>query len=128
MFDQYSYEKTIELKVETINLMNKSTTSYSENKQEIDKLFLDIEKLVEYEKNKPDNEITFQLWKTLNDKEKNLVAGFFKHWETKGIISKSFLEESKIQIREAFDLLIQYEIKKDKQSKDELIDLINLNS
>lgn len=108
--------------------MNKSTTSYSENKQEIDKLFLDIEKLVEYEKNKPDNEITFQLWKTLNDKEKNLVAGFFKHWETKGIISKSFLEESKIQIREAFDLLIQYEIKKDKQSKDELIDLINLNS
>ncbi len=128
LFDQYSYEKTIELKVETINLMNKSTTSYSENKQEIDKLFLDIEKLVEYEKNKPDNEITFQLWKTLNDKEKNLVAGFFKHWETKGIISKSFLEESKIQIREAFDLLIQYEIKKDKQSKDELIDLINLNS
>mgnify|MGYP001058854379 CR=1 FL=1 len=128
LFDQYSYEKTIELKVETVSLMNKSTILYSENKEEIDKLFLNIEKLVEYEKNKPDNEITFQMWQLLNDKEKNLVAGFFKRWETKGIVSKSFSEESKKQILEAFDLLIQYEIKKDKQSKDELIGLINLNT
>ncbi|WP_243839327.1 hypothetical protein [Flavobacterium sp. S87F.05.LMB.W.Kidney.N] len=108
--------------------MNKSTILYSENKEDIDKLFLNIEKLVEYEKNKPDNEITFQMWQLLNDKEKNLVAGFFKRWETKGIVSQSFSEESKKQILEAFDLLIQYEIKKDKQSKDELIELINLNT
>ncbi|TDX11189.1 hypothetical protein EDB96_1967 [Flavobacterium sp. S87F.05.LMB.W.Kidney.N] len=128
LFDQYSYEKTIELKVETVSLMNKSTILYSENKEDIDKLFLNIEKLVEYEKNKPDNEITFQMWQLLNDKEKNLVAGFFKRWETKGIVSQSFSEESKKQILEAFDLLIQYEIKKDKQSKDELIELINLNT
>jgi hypothetical protein len=128
LFDQYSYEKTIELKVETVSLMNKSTILYSENKEDIDKLFLNIEKLVEYEKNKPDNEITFQMWQLLNDKEKNLVAGFFKRWETKGIVSKSLSEESKKQILEAFDLLIQYEIKKDKQAKDELIELINLNT
>ena len=127
-FDQYSYEKTIELKVETVSLMNKSTILYSENKEDIDKLFLNIEKLVEYEKNKPDNEITFQMWQLLNDKEKNLVAGFFKRWETKGIVSHSFSEESKKQVLEAFDLLIQYEIKKDKQAKDELIELINLNT
>ncbi|OXA71802.1 hypothetical protein B0A67_10175 [Flavobacterium aquidurense] len=127
LFDQYSYEKTIELKVETNQLMSKATTPYSANKEEIEKLFLNLEKLIEYEKNKPNNEITFEMLKMLNDKDKNLLAGFFKHWETKGIESKLFLEESKKQISEAFDLLIQYEIKKDKQSKEALLDLINLN-
>ena len=127
LFDQYSYEKTIELKVETDQLISKATTPYSDNQEEIEKLFLNLEKLVEYEKNKPNNEITFEMLKMLNDKDKNLLAGFFKHWETKGVTSKSFLEESKKQILEAFDLLIQYEIKKDKQSKEALLDLINLN-
>lgn len=128
LFDQYSYEKTIELKVETDQLISKATTPYSANQEEIEKLFLNLEKLVEYEKNKPNNEITFEMLKMLNDKDKNLLAGFFKHWETKGVASKSFLEESKKQILEAFDLLIQYEIKKDKQSKEALLDLINLNT
>jgi hypothetical protein len=128
LFDQYSYEKTIELKVETDQLISKANTPYTTNKEEIEKLFLNLEKLVEYEKNKPNNEITFEMLKMLNDKDKNLLAGFFKHWETKGMVSKSFLEESKKQILEAFDLLIQYEIKKDKQSKEALLDLINLNT
>jgi hypothetical protein len=128
LFDQYSYEKTIELKVEADKLISKATTPYSANQEEIEKLFLNVEKLVEYEKNKPNNEITFEMLKMLNDKDKNLLAGFFKHWQTKGVVSKSFLEESKKQILLAFDLLIQYEIKKDKQSKDELLDLINLNT
>lgn len=128
LFDQYSYEKTIELKVEADKLISKATTPYSANHEEIEKLFLNVEKLVEYEKNKPNNEITFEMLKMLNNKDKNLLAGFFKHWETKGVVSKSFLEESKKQILTAFDLLIQYEIKKDKQSKEELLDLINLNT
>ena len=128
LFDQYSYEKTIELKVETDQLISKAATPYSANQKEIEKLFLNLEKLVEYEKNKPNNEITFEMLKMINDKDKNLLGGFFKHWETKGITSKSFLEESKKQILEAFDLLIEYEIKKDKQSKEALLDLINLNT
>lgn len=128
LFDQYSYEKTIELKVEADKLISKATTPYSANQEEIEKLFLNVEKLVEYEKNKPNNEITFEMLKMLNDKDKNLLAGFFKHWQTKGVVSKSFLEESKKQILTALDLLIQYEIKKEKQSKEELLDLINLNT
>lgn len=127
LFDQYSYEKTIEIKIETIKLMNNSSASFSKNKEQIDALFFNIEKLTEYEKNKPNNEITFQMWKILSNKEKNLLGGFFRLWETKGIVSKPFLEESQKQILEAFDLLIQYEIKKDKESKNELLDFINLN-
>ena len=125
LFDQYSYQKTTELKVETSNLIDKAATSYSANKIQIDKLLLDIEKLVEYEKNKPNNEISFAMWTILNDKEKNLLAGFFKRWEEKDKLSSTFSKEAKNQVLEAFDLLIQYELKKDKESANLLLNLIN---
>jgi len=127
IFDQYSYQRTTELKVETSKLMDKATTPYSKNKAEVEVLFLNIEKLAEYEKNKPDNQITFAMWNVLTDQEKNLLGGFFKHWKEKETLTPVFLEESKKQVLEAMDLLIQYEIKKDKQSKDSLLNLISKN-
>jgi hypothetical protein len=127
LFDQYSYQKTTELKVETVNLIDKSTTAFADNKVAVEKLHLDIEKLIEYEKNKPNNELTFAMWQILNDKEKNLLAGFFKRWEQKGTMSAIFVSEAKKQIIEGMDLLIQFEIKKDQTSKDNLLNFINLN-
>ncbi|MDA6070436.1 hypothetical protein NJT12_12470 [Flavobacterium sp. AC] len=128
LFDHYSYQKTTEIKVETSKLMSQASTPYTSNKEAIEVLFLNIEKLTEYEKSKPNNEITFAMWKILNDKEKNLLAGFFQRWKTKEVLSPTFIEESKKQVLEAVDLLIQYEIKKDKESKDALWDLINSNT
>lgn len=127
LFDHYSYQRTTELKVETSKLMEKATTPYSQNKTEIEALFLNIEKLAEYEKNKPNNEITFAMWTVLTDQEKNLLGGFFKRWKEKETLTPVFLQESKKQVIEALDLLIQYEIKKDKQSKDSLLSLISKN-
>ncbi|WP_276380950.1 hypothetical protein [Flavobacterium sp. H4147] len=128
LFDPYSYQKTTEIKVEATKIMDKAITPYSNQKQEVETLLLEIEKLQEYEKNKPDNEITFAMWQVLNNKEKNLLAGFFKHWENKEVLSPYFIDESKKQILNAFDLLIQYEINKDKESKQQLLELINLKS
>ncbi|HEY1194299.1 hypothetical protein [Flavobacterium sp.] len=128
LFDPYSYQKTTEIKVQAIKIMDKALTPYQNQKPEVEALLLEIEKLVEYEKNKPNNEITFAMWKVLSDKEKNLLTGFFKRWESKEILSPSFVDESKKQILNAFDLLIQYEINKDKESKAQLLELINLNS
>ena len=127
LYDQYSYQQTTSIKVEASNVMDKATTPYSNNKEIVEKLLLDIDKLVEYEKNKPNNEITFAMWKILTDKEKNLLTGFFKRWEEKGSFSPVFLQEAKKQVTDALDLLIQYEVKKDKESKDSLVNLINLN-
>ena len=127
LYDQYSYQQTTFIKVEASNVMDKATTPFSNNKEIVEKLLLDIDKLVEYEKNKPNNEITFAMWKILTDKEKNLLTGFFKRWEEKGSFSPVFLQEAKKQVTGALDLLIQYEVKKDKESKDSLLNLINLN-
>ena len=127
IFDHYSYQRTTELKVETSRLMDKATTPYSKNAAEIEALLLNVEKLAEYEKNKPNNDITFAMWTILSDQEKNLLGGFFKRWKEKETLSPAFVTESKKQVLDALDLLIQYEIKKDSASKDSLLELINLN-
>jgi hypothetical protein len=127
LYDQYSYQKTTELRVEADAVMQNATTPYATHVAEVESLLLETAKITEYEKNKPNNEITYAMWKVLADKEKNLLAGFFKRWEQKEKFSPIFLEESKKQVLDAIDLLIQYESKKDKKSEDGLLNLINLN-
>jgi hypothetical protein len=127
LYDQYSYQKTTAIRVEADAVMQKATTLYTANVAEVEALLLEAAKITEYEKNKPNNEITYAMWKVLTDKEKNLLAGFFKRWEQKEKFSPVFLEESKKQVLDALDLLIQYESKKDKKSEDGLLNLINLN-
>lgn len=127
VYDQYSYQKTVEIKVEASSLIDKATTPYTDHLQYIGELGLEIQKIVEYEKNKPNNEITYAMWKVLADKDKNLLVGFFKRWKDKGQLNAFFVEEAKAQIIEAMDLLIKYEAKKDKETKDKLLDLIANN-
>ena len=125
LYDQYSYQQTTAIKAETAMMMDKATSPYGEHQAEVEKLLLEVNQLVEYEKNKPNNEVTYAMWQTLTNKEKNLLAGFFKRWQEKGSFSPMFLEESKKQVMEALDLLIQYEIRKDKESKNSLLNLIS---
>ena len=127
IYDQYSYQKSIEIKVEASRLMDKAVTPYTDNLQEIEELYLEIEKIVAYEKDKPNNEITYAMWQILADEEKNLLSGFFKRWKEKGTLSSFFVTEAKAQVIEAMDLLIQYEGKKDKQAKTALLELITNN-
>jgi len=124
VYDQYSYEQTVSIKVEAANLMDQASTPYTNHLKEIGELGLDIQKILEYEKNKPDNEITYAMWQLLADKDKNLLVGFFKRWQEKGQLNTVFVEEAKSQIMKAMDLLLQYEIKKDKETADQLLQLI----
>ncbi|MDH7911364.1 hypothetical protein [Winogradskyella sp. SYSU M77433] len=124
VYDQYSYQKTVEIKVEASNLIDKATTPYEDNLQEVGELGLEIQKIIEYEKNKPNNEITYAMWQVLADKDKNLLVGFFKRWKEKGQLNSFFVEEAKVQIMQAMDLLLEYEIKKDKETEDKLLQLI----
>ena len=125
LYDQYSYQKTTELKVTSLQLISNATTAYNLHKMEADKLLLEIDQQIEYEKNKPNNEITFAMWQLVRDDEKNVLGGFIKKWREKNSFSPIFVDEAKKQIQNAFDVLIQYEVKKDKQSTDILQELIS---
>lgn len=124
LYDQYSYEKVTSLKVESLHLMSEAEKPYAEFDEQVKQLVIEIEKLTEYEKNKPNNELSYGMLQLLKDPEKSLLGGFFKRWEEKNTLSKVFVDESKKQVEEAFDLLIKYESSKDKE---EISSYLNTN-
>ena len=124
VYDQYSYQQTISVKVESEALIEKATDSFSSHKAEVNDLILDLKKLVEYEKNKPNNEITYAMLKLMADQDKSLLAGFLKRWEEEQQLSQVFTNEAKAQIMEAFDLIIKYEANKNKENKTNLLSFL----
>jgi hypothetical protein len=126
-YDQYSYQKAVEIKVDASRLMDKATTPYEEHTQEADNLLTEMEKMVVYKLNRPNNEISYRMWQLQSDADKNLLAGFLKKWNEKGKFSQAFLDEAKPQVMEAMNILIQYEGRKDKQAESSLMDLILAN-
>ena len=124
-YDQYSFQKTIEIKIDANQLIEKAENSYQDNIKEIEELQNEITKIVEYEKYKPNNEITYKMWLLLSDKNKNLLAGFLKRWKEKDKLSPFFITEAKGQITEALNLLLEYESKKEPATKNQLLQLIS---
>ena len=45
-YDQYSFQKAVEIKVEASNLMKKATNPFSSHEQEVEELQLELEKMV----------------------------------------------------------------------------------
>ena len=127
VFDQYSYQQAISLKVESLNLMNNAIEDYSANEAEVEKLLLDLQKIVEYEKNKPDNEVSFAMWNVVANKDRNLLAGFLKRWKDKSQLSKVFINEAKLQVTEALDLIIKYEANKNKTNESSILNFLSNN-
>lgn len=126
-YDQHSFQKTIEIKIDTNQLIEKAEGSYQENINEIEELHNEIAKIVEYEKYKPNNEITYKMWLLLADQDKNLLAGFLKRWKEKDKLSPFFITEAKRQINEAFNLLLEYESKKEPVTKNKVLELLSNN-
>ncbi|TXK74413.1 hypothetical protein [Mesonia sp. K4-1] len=124
-FDQHSYQKATEIKVMSSQLMDQATYPYNDYEKEVTNLLSELDKIVEYEKNKPYNDISLEMWKILSDKERNLLAGFLKRWKEQNKMSEVFVEQAKSQVIEAIDLIINYEANKSKESKDQLMKLIN---
>ena len=67
-YDQYAYQKSIEIKVLTSKLMDNAVEPYANHKSEVENLLLEIEKMKLYEQNRPNNGISLQMWQLLADK------------------------------------------------------------
>ncbi|OUS01090.1 hypothetical protein A9Q86_08485 [Flavobacteriales bacterium 33_180_T64] len=127
VFDQYSYQQAISIKVEGLHLMDEATQSYNTFEVEVEELLLELEKMVEYEKNKPNNVVTFSMWNTIANKDKNLLAGFFKRWKTDDQLSAAFTREAKQQVSEALDLIIKYEAQKNTANENNILNFLTNN-
>ena len=115
-FDQYAYTQTTSVKVDALNLMSFAVEDYKLHEKEAVRINTEIEKIYEYEKNRPKNEFTTHMWEILKDTTRNLYGGFITRWKTEGRLGRTFINEKKKQIGDSFDQIAQLESKKIKPS------------
>ncbi|MFI5161222.1 MAG: hypothetical protein ACHQHN_08085 [Sphingobacteriales bacterium] len=115
-FDQVSYQQTTGLKVDALNLMDEATDSYAAHAAEVKTLQANIDKAIEYDKHRPHNEITNEMWAILNDPQKNLLGGFLVKWKQEDKCGKVYIAEKKKQISFSFDQIAELESKKIKKA------------
>lgn len=124
LYDHYTYTETIEIKLQTLSLMDKSDDAFSSHENEVIDLKNQLEKMFTYERGKNQNLITTKMWEVLNNDNK-LVKSYLALWEQKGTLNSAFIEEAKPQIEKAFNILIQYEEKKDTTSENAVTSFIS---
>lgn len=115
-FDQHAYSQTTSLKVDALNIMDLAKDEYSAHEKSVKEFQTQLQKIYEYEKNRPKNEITIQLWDKLVDKNGHLLGGFLNRWETDKKLGETYIVEAKKLIDKAFDQIAGLESKKLKPS------------
>ena len=115
-FDQYIYTQTTSVKVDALSVMDLAKEDYNIHKEKVAELQINLQKIYEYEKNRPNNDITIKLWDKLLNAEGHLLAGFIKRWEAEKKLSETFIKEAKKQTADAFDIIAGLESKKIKRS------------
>lgn len=116
-FDQYAYTQSTSLKVDALSIMRHATESYPLHQQEVLKVKTSLDKMFEYEKNRPKNTVTQKMWSVLTDSTGNLYGGFIKRWQKEGTLDTAFIKISGDLVSQSFDQISQLESGKMKASQ-----------
>ena len=113
-FDQYAYVQTTSIKVDALNLMDSAITDYTSHVKSVASVQTNLQKLYEYEKNRPKNELTVRQLDILMDTTGNLFGGFIIRWKKEKKLGQAFILGAKKQVGSAFDQIALLESKKNK--------------
>lgn len=116
-FDQQAYSNTVSVKVDAMNMMDLAVEDYNTHEASVKTLQTELQKTYEYEKNRPKNGITLQLWDKLLDKNGHLLGGFLARWQTEKKLNAVYIQEAKKLVDKAFDQIAGLESKKIKTSQ-----------
>jgi hypothetical protein len=113
-YDQTAYAQAINLKVDTLALMDNASESYAAHRKDIGELNIALTKGYEYDKNRPHNEITRQMWEVLlfkdpSDPRKGIWPRFLGEWKAAGALRPAEIANDKEDVGRAFDKIIQLE-------------------
>ena len=111
-FDQRAYETAIDLKVDSLVLIEQSVGHYTNHVADAETLLIRIRKAHEYAKGKPNNDETGAQWALMADPDRKLMGGFIKRWESKGQMKPIMVKNIKPSIAEAYDAIIELEAAK----------------
>ncbi len=112
-----AYQYATSLKVETLALMDKAQEPYASHRQDVEALFVELQKAHEYAKGIPNNDLTARQWAILINKDGDLIGRFFTRWQERGALSDVFITEFKGPVADAFDEIICLEANKKEASR-----------
>ena len=115
-FDQQAYTQTTSLKVDALNIMDLAKYDFATQEKAVTEYQTKQQKVYEYEKNRPKNEITIRMWDKLLDKNGHLLGGFINRWQTENKLNETYIMEAKKLVDQAFDQISGLESKKIKPS------------
>jgi hypothetical protein len=115
-FDQFAYQQTTSLKVDALHVMDLGNEAFTAHETDVRKIQMDMEKIYEYEKNRPKNDISTTMWLKLIDSSGALFGGFVNTWKSQGKCSPAYITNKKEQIAFAFDQIAELESRKIKPS------------
>jgi hypothetical protein len=107
-----AYKNATGLKAETLALMDKATSPYSDNEGRIEALMVEIDKAYEYVHGIPSNGLSARQWEILKKSDGALLGRFFRRWRSQGILKQAYISEFKGMISDAFDEIICLEANK----------------
>lgn len=118
-YSPVAYQNATSLKAETLALMSKASDPYDMHKAEVEKLFVEVAKAHEFVKGVPSNSISSQQWGKLIKKDGDLMGRFFSRWESSESkkLSKTYIDEFKPIVSDAFDEIICLETNKKEAKK-----------
>lgn len=108
-FDQYAYTQATSLKVDALSVMQNANESYSQHHQDVQAVRTSLDKMYEYERNRPKNAVTEKMWALLTDTSGHLYGGFIKRWQKEDKLDTAFIRISKDLVGQSFDQISQLE-------------------
>jgi hypothetical protein len=84
-------------------MMGAASDSFLLYQPEVVQIRTSLQKIYEYEKSKPKNTVTTQLWNVLIDSTGNSLGGFLTRWQKEGRMDTTFIRESQLVIGQSFD-------------------------
>lgn len=109
LYSETAYRQGVELKVRSLEMVDKASESYSEHREEAEALRRDLLIAYEYSKGRPDNEISTRQWEVMVDPDRSLMIGFLDRWEERERMSPAFIREYRELVSQAFDQIIGLE-------------------
>lgn len=108
-FDQYAYTQSTSLKVDALSLMGHANESYANYSTQAASIQTALDKVVEYERNRPKNGITLKMWGILTDSSGNLYGGFIRRWKQEDKLDTAFISAAQQLVGASFDQISQLE-------------------
>ena len=111
-FDTTAYQNTVQLKFETLALIDKSGDKYAAHQTEVQTLLAKYDSAADEASKVPNNDAVVQAWQIIRGVQAGSAGEFFQFWKQRGALRPAIRADKKTQITRHFDYVICLEAAK----------------